>query len=66
MKSLKNSTGGKECNRLEFSSLGPLLEELGITEISLQIYFSTLDLSSESESRSDSRSSSLCSEFRSS
>ena len=33
MKSLKNSTGGEECNRLVFSSLGPFfLKELEITE----------------------------------
>ena len=36
MKSLKNSTDGKECSKLVFSSLGPVLEELGITEIPLQ------------------------------
>ena len=38
MKSLKNSTGGEECstNRLVFSSLGPVLEELKTTEILLQ------------------------------
>ena len=36
MKSLKNSTGGEECSRLVFSSLEPVLEELGTTEILLQ------------------------------
>ena len=36
MKSLKNLTGGEECSRLVFSSLGPVLEELGTTEILLQ------------------------------
>ena len=36
IKSLNNSTGGGECSRLVFSSLGPVLEELGTTEIPLQ------------------------------
>ena len=36
MESLKNSTGREECSRLVFSSLGSVLEELGITEIPLQ------------------------------
>ena len=36
MKSLKNSTGGEECIRLVFSSLRPVLKDLGTTEILLQ------------------------------
>ena len=38
MKSLKNSTGREECstNRLVFSNLRPVMEELGTTEILLQ------------------------------
>ena len=36
MKSLKNSTGGHEWSRLVFSSLGPVLEEVGTPEIPLQ------------------------------
>ena len=36
MKSLKYSTGEEECGRLVFSILGPVLEELGTTEILLQ------------------------------
>ena len=38
MKSLKNSSGGEECStdRLVFSNLGHVLEELGTNEILLQ------------------------------
>ena len=36
MKSFKNSTAGKECSRLVLSSLGPVLVELGTTEIPQQ------------------------------
>ena len=36
MKSLKNLTGEEECSRLVFSSLRPVLEELGTTKILLQ------------------------------
>ena len=36
LKSFKNSTGGEECRRLVFSSLRPVLKELGTTKILLQ------------------------------
>ena len=36
IKSLNNLTGGRECSRLVLSSLVPVLEELGTTEIPLQ------------------------------
>ena len=36
IKSLNNVTGGRECSRLVLSSLVPVLEELGTTEIPLQ------------------------------
>ena len=52
MKSLKNSTGREECstNRLVFSNLRPVLDELRTTEILLQSQLYPL-----SESRSESR-----------
>ena len=51
MKSLRNSTGEEECSKLVFSSSGPVLEELVITEIPLQS--AEPALSSESERRVD-------------
>ena len=44
MKSLNNSIGGGKCSRLVFSSLGPVLEELGTTEIPLQSQLYPLNL----------------------
>ena len=63
MKSLKNSTGGEEYSRLVFSSFGTVLEELRTTEILLQSQLCPLN---QRVDLSDSRSSLLCSESRSS
>ena len=62
MKNLKNSTGGEECSRLVFSSLGSVLEESRSTEILFQSQLYPLNRRVDLTLRSML----LCSESRSS